>query len=253
LNLPERASEIRLNQYIDFIITFRRTMQDEGNAIEIMAQAVSDICGVDLNTILQAKIGDEYKYDHELFEGLNQIFGYLVQVIKSAGGELRRESNFTFEYKGETYELPLVKTVALVTGEVMPNVSVQQAVEAFEVIRLTNEAESKNGDENGSIAFSRYLNLLAVLSNKPGEIMPAKPNERTRWIAERANHFTEIDCQTALDVDFFLITILAHFGKTRRIVGSLSLPLFGVGAVTQKWNLKPIKKQRSLARTTSKG
>lgn len=249
LNLPDNASEVPLNRYIDFTVTYRQIFNDEANAILTMAKAVGDLCGVDLDTLLEAAYGPTYKTDDEMYGSLSEIFGYLANLILSFEGELRNEQNYTFQYKGETWTLPFVRVVALVTGELLPWISAAQAVEALEVIRLTDQhLEKPDGDPEGSYRYSLYLRLLAILASKEGDKMPADSGAMQAFIAERTAHFQDIDTKTALDIDFFLTSILTHLGKTHRIAGSLALPVIGHGAVTQRLRWKRIKGQKSKTR-----
>lgn len=249
INLPDSASEVPLNRYVDFTVTYRKIFDEDANAILTMAKAVGEMVGVDLESLLEAAYGPAYKTDDEMFGSLSEIFGYLANLVLSFEGELRNEQNYTFTYKGETWHLPFIRVVALVTGELLPGISASQAVEALEVIRLTDQhLEKPEGDPEGSYRYGLYLRLLAILASKEGEKMPVDAGAMQAFIAERTAYFQDIDTKTALDVDFFLTAILTHLGKTHRIAGSLALPVIGHGAVTQRLKWRRIKGRKNKMR-----
>jgi len=83
------------------------------------------------------------------------------------------------------------------------------------------EILQQHGDEDGNLTFSRYLYMMAILCRKPGEKLPVKHAEKKNFINERAAFFQEIDTKTALDVDFFLLSILSALKANHQTVGSL--------------------------------
>ena len=96
------------------------------------------------------------------------------------------------------------------------------------------EAEIEiEGDPNGNLVYAQYLRLIAILARKEGETLPANDGDRERWIQARMVHLQEIDCKTALDVDFFLIGLLTLSNQTHPVISSLIVPLFALAAATQ--------------------
>ena len=123
-----------------------------------------------------------------------------------------------------------------------------------EKARILGEAErraeyeiEKAGDPDGSLMYSRYLRLLAVLCREENEKLPFDDAERQAWISERMVFFQHIDAQTALDVDFFLSSILQGYAKSRGVVGSLSAFLLHLALMTHLRNPQPTKKRGNAA------
>lgn len=107
-----------------------------------------------------------------------------------------------------------------------------------------------DGDPNGDLLFAQYLRLISILARKEGERLPANDGDRERWIQARMMHFQEIDCKTALDVDFFLAGLLTLSKKTHPVITSLILPLFALAAAIQS-RPKP-KERRTIAQYRTK-
>ena len=125
-------------------------------------------------------------------------------------------------------------------------------------VRILNAAErraeyeiEKAGDPDGSLMYSRYLRLLAVLCRQENEKLPFDDAERQAWISERMVFFRQIDAQTALDVDFFLSSILQGYAKSRGVVRSLSAFLLSLALTTHLRNPQPTKKRNSGAKKHS--
>ena len=113
-----------------------------------------------------------------------------------------------------------------------------------EINRLEVEIDLE-GDPSGNLMFAQYLRVIAILARKEGERLPANDGDRERWIQNRMIHLQGIDTKTALDVDFFLIGLLIHSGKTHPVIGSLIPPLFALAAAIQS---KPQQKERRTKR-----
>lgn len=90
------------------------------------------------------------------------------------------------------------------------------------------------GDPSGSLLYSMYLKMLAVICRRDGmdEQMPFDDAEREQWINDRAMYFRGINAQTALNVDFFLTSILPIYENGRLVAGFLSRQSFAVVAET---------------------
>lgn len=256
IDLPQDAGEIRLNQYIPFICHVRRLndekQMENTTVVQVMAEAIGEFCDVDLDEVFRAKMGDLYAEEETLYDTLRGIWGYLVKVLISFKGNLRVGQDFSFECEGEDFEIPFHQHVALISGNVMPGLNVQQSVECLEIIRLTEDSIKTKGDPKGSLWYSQYLKMLAILTRKVGgETLPSNISMRQDFYQKRAKLFSRIDLQTALDVDFFLQITFERSGKTHPIGGSLILPLLGLGLMMSRWKGKRTKRRRNITRRFS--
>ncbi|MGL4640886.1 MAG: hypothetical protein ACRCVX_14275 [Shewanella sp.] len=116
--------------------------------------------------------------------------------------------------------------------------------------RMRREEIEATGDPDGSHMYSYYLRALAVLAKREGESIPIKDSERETWINARAKQFERIDAGTALNVDFFLTSILGSYESAGRVDGFLSRQCFAVVAEMRLRSEKPLKK-RSNTRSKS--
>jgi len=274
LNLPRSLADVRLSQFVNFLVECRNLEDTETGQLQTMCRAISAFCDVPLETIIQAEAGNVQNITG-LESSVSGVFGYLANLIGGAQGEPLTADKAEFQYKGETYRIPYIVQLAL-AGEVnLPGLSVIETIEALEVQRwklqatknqgdpdgaikrrIMGEATAevsllpqtdrnrakileaaektaaieieKAGDPNGSLLFSMYLRMLAVLCRKPGEHMPFEDSARETWIQERALHFADIDAQTALNVDFFLSNIFKPYENGPLAPGSLIRQSFAV-------------------------
>lgn len=111
----------------------------------------------------------------------------------------------------------------------------------------------RHGDDNGDYVYSRYLHMLAILCRKPKEKLPWKPAERKKFINERAAFFQDIDTQTALDIDFFLLNMLTVLKKNHQTAGSLAHQAFGATVETRRLKGRLITGQSSIRNPYTKG
>lgn len=109
------------------------------------------------------------------------------------------------------------------------------AQSAEKVIALETE---RAGDPSGSLLYSMYLKMLAVIARREDEQMPFDDGERETWINDRAHHFKGIDAQTALNADFFLTSILPISNVVHPVIGFLSRQSFAVVAAIRLRNKK---------------
>lgn len=132
----------------------------------------------------------------------------------------------------------------------------EQVIEYGLTIDLSGQFEKvkaleieKAGDPDGSLLYSTYLKTLAILARKDDESLPFKDSERESWIQNRASFFADIDAATALNIDFFLTSILRNSENETPVAGFLSRQSFAAVAATQ---LKKGKRSTGRSRTPKK-
>lgn len=133
----------------------------------------------------------------------------------------------------------------LIEEQVRANGSSLDMTKQFEGFK-TLELE-KAGDPDGSLIYTTFLKSLAILARRDDERLPFNDSEREAWIQNRALHFSEIDAQTALNIDFFLTSILQNSENVTPVAGFLSRQSFAAVAATQLKNAK-----RSIGPLTSR-
>lgn len=286
--LPANPSELSLAKYVSFLTEVAKIDLPGKNVVQVMAKAVSEFSGVDIDTVFRAKLGEDWSEETQVIEGIKTLYGWCVNTIGRYKGVLRGDEDHSFEYGGQIFFVPVIR-VQQIGGTILPDIETGEAIEAFETVRafsehiekgagvrecvamlqtlpnnedkapyikrlrvLVPETESvdlenaeyeylqellsKHGDEEGNYTYSRYLTMMAILCRKQGEKLPTVDSERKRFIAERSAFFQNIDAKTAMDVDFFLLTIFNALEKTHPVIGSLIHPVLGavVGMTRQK-------------------
>lgn len=241
--IPDSFADVKLSQYIDFTTAASRIGEDGTNPIVQMAIAVSEFCGVNLHEMLRANVGDLYGEIDELDGSLRTIFGWISKMCLDFKPAVMEPGSASFKYQGQKFNIPVIVQGALAGLPILPNVSVVDAVEAFETQRLSQKSIDETGDENGSFLFSYYLRMLAIIARKDGELLPTDENERERFLNERQTFFRDIDAATALNVDFFLFNTLGHYGGMNHVFGSLMLQNLKVGVGMLKVKLPRGRRQ----------
>lgn len=245
-NLPANCSDIRFEQLVSFefayekILTFITdnldTLSEPEKRMEylmLMCKCVSEFYNVDLEEILQIDISSDLDSEgyfsakliadnlkrltndtHFAEDSIAGLFEYAARVIREYIPELKKEENYQFEYKGHTYEIPYVKK-QLYNERIVWNkpISVQQAVEASQqrLIFSRRLNNSKGTDEdiqnNKNARFTTSLKELALLALRKGEKLPEDEHELEIFLAERAEHFIDIDAATVKDALFFSLSL----------------------------------------------
>lgn len=303
INLPESASELPLMRYVSFLNEAQKMALPGVNPVVAMAKAVAEFSGQELDVILTAQFGEDWKGNESSIDGIRSLYQWCIDVVGKYEGQARFSNNCHFEYKGEQFEIPII-SVHSVAGNILPDIEAGEAIESFEVTRnftasiekaktvrecvyalINDEGEkdqaikrlralipdlnsidlaelpeeklieiaAKHGDMDGSLIFSRYLYMMAILCRHPGEKLPWKENKRKAFLNDRAALFQEIDTQTALDVDFFLLTTLTALNKNRAIAGSLILQGLGATVETKSLSGKRTTGRSNTSRRFMKG
>ena len=146
----------------------------------------------------------------------------VIEAVECA--EIRRLTAQTLESRGNPGGMLRKQVLDLLIGETgannIPDKAVMDRAEKF----IADET-AKRGDPDGSLMFTMYLHLLAVLLRKEGEQMPIGDTEREAWINDRVAYFQGIDAQTALNLDFFLLHISRLSDQSPDAIGFLSRPM----------------------------
>lgn len=298
VQLPASLSQVPLNRYIDFIVECRAIGDTTKNQVTAMARAAGAFYGLDLDDMVKRTLAEDPDAQIVgLDQSLQTLFGYAIELVRKAAGVLLPPDRTELVYKGETYRIPTILQNAISGENTLPKVSVIEAVECAEILRLTaqtlesrgnpgghlrkqvldiligetgaknipdkavmDRAEkfiadetAKRGDPDGSLMFTMYLHLLAVLLRKEGEQMPIGDTEREVWILERVAYFQEIDAQTALNLDFFLLHISRHSGQSPDAIGFLSRPMMQLLVETEIRSAKQKPKLNRKMRRSLRG
>lgn len=264
VSLPAYRSlyEVPLNRYIDFLKA-REPLDNTAaieagdvNVVRVVAQAVGAFCGVELDRVLEAHFGN-FEESEAADKNLSQLYAWILNLLTTFTPKIRTPEDALFEYRGENWKIPVIGIQALAAMPALPDVETGEAVEAYEVQRTAQLKREKDGDPDGSVLYSYYLRLLAVICRKDDgqDKLPISESECERYINERSVHFREIDAGTALDVDFFLAGLMRPSEQTRAAVGSLANPIFALAVQTvrrQRRNGKPLTGRSSTRRKFSR-
>jgi len=150
LTLPRTAADVSLVRYVSFLSEMKKFELEGANPMHIMAAAVGEFTGIDLATILQAKVGEQWEQDKELDGGIRSLYGWCVNALSSFKGEARKPDGFTFGYQGDTYRIPFIVAAEIAGGlPILPELETGEAIEAFETIRGFQQQIKDAGDPKG--------------------------------------------------------------------------------------------------------
>lgn len=249
LPLYESLYDVPLRCAIDFLHASKPLHVNSENAqpvnfARVMFESVCAFYGINAECILNAAAiseGDELKP----FEAL---FFKIAELLASFRGGARTLEQCRFDVAGENFQLPAFAVNVLLSLPGQPrDLTVQEAIEAYEIARIAQARLESGENVDGSALYTYYLNLCAVLLRKDGEQLPHSEVECERFIQERSAFFhnAPLSAGIALDVDFFLASMMRPYELTRAAVGFLSNLLFSLVVATSR-----LGKQRSKRTTT---
>jgi hypothetical protein len=148
---PSNLSELPLPRYIDFQVEQRKIGEEGINNVLQMARCVKEFYGLPLEEILSHTSGNLYGEDVKGLEGsLRGLYAYAAKMVADGIGRAPVETD-RFEYKGETYKMPVILQQALQGELILPTVEVIEAIEAAEVQRWTEQQVQVKGDPDGAL------------------------------------------------------------------------------------------------------
>ena len=218
VDIPSTLYELPLNRYIDFVVAQRGFDAENANPFAVMGRAVAYLLGVNVDELIDAETFGEATADAKE-QTIESLYAYGCKLVGQHKPALRVGDKIKV---GEDWFLIPSINIQHLVGE-GGNLSLLEMVEAYEIRRVVRDRIAKEGDEEGSLWYSEYLNLLAVLFRKEGERLPIDDRARAVFLDDRAATLQEIDAGTALDVDFFLTHCLLAMNQTAYLVGSLTL------------------------------
>jgi hypothetical protein len=181
--LPTSAAELPLVRYLSFLVEMRKFELEGANPMQIMAQAVAEISGVDVADVLRAKVGETWQEDKQLDGGVRSLYGWYVRVIASYRGEVRNPETFAFKYGGDAYHIPFAVSSEIAGGlPMLPAIEAGEAVEAMETIRLVRQQIADMGDPKGE--RKRRIGQLKEAIVKQGDTDGVMMKEIKRLEAE---------------------------------------------------------------------
>lgn len=254
-DIPQTAAEIRLVQYIDFLVALRKWKEDETNDAAQMGRAVAAFLGVDIVDLAQIKFGRVQEYDQqamEMVDSLYKIYMVISKVVGEYKPKIRNSEDLRVQYKGVDLVMPGHMKMAAIGIEDLGALSFLEAVETYELKRVTQEVMEKEGDPEGSYLYSQYLGVLALLLRKPGEALPVDDVQRAAFLQQRKVFFKDITLDIALDLDFFLFTGQTRLNKQPNFCTFLTPQTLALLGLTRP-NAKPLVKQKNRRKMRQKG
>lgn len=251
--LPRTAADVTLARYVSFLAEADKIGSEAHNGMHVMARAVHEFTGAPLDEILLATVGAEWDKTKSLDEGVRTLYGWIVNAVGEYKGKARTGEDFEFEHKGSKFTIPFITQSAISGRDILADVETIEMIEAMESVRNVKEEIEAKGDPDGSFIFTKYLRVIACLCRKDGQRLPIESAAREQAIQDTVHFLTDIDAQTALDVDFFLKSLFQPYGETGGILGFLSRRSLDLAAETKRVSAKHITVPSNIKRRRLSG
>ena len=136
--LPDTPDELPLARYVSFIAEAAKIQIPGTNTALAMAKAVSEFTGVPFHDLLQAEYGGEYWRSDT--RGIQGIYAWAVDCVGRWKGS---ECSGRFTYRDQTFDIPVIFQKAIV-GSILPDITVNEAIEVQETVRLFSDQIQKS-------------------------------------------------------------------------------------------------------------
>lgn len=252
INIPDNCEELKLRQYIKFIVAYNawiNSLKENNDIISYetvisLANIVAKTLEVDLKTILGLEIDfldiiegakilsnaveededdeeDRIQAKYELNGKLMSIVVHLNEVIQSVKPKPLTYVYHSFEYKDEEFFMPYWESKEFLKAMTRPSIPLGEVIEIMEIKRLSGMMVEQNGDPEGSYMYTEALRVIATLAKKQHEKLPSSGTDK--FIAERMKYFEDISFQQYADINFFLSSIGLTLKMTSNSITSLIL------------------------------
>ena len=236
MSIPE-AKEFQYNQFVELryhankAIDFMREHVEKetwasqrGGYLMIVATALSELTGVDINSIFELPKGDESKHFEEITKALNGnfdvekvdetllgLFQIATRQILKHKPKLHFEKDFEFKVEHDetvyNYTIPSMLKDALSGEALNPELETGRAIECYEIGRIYNgmisKAEKESTDEV-SLIYQRDLFKMACVARRKDIPFPSSLSGIDSYINARAAELQNISMSTGRDILFFL-------------------------------------------------
>ena len=236
IKLPQKASETKLNQFIDILASYEshQKFYDDLKDGEIENNPANKL----QKAIYQAEEVAEFTGSQNIFGNhVASIGGQDVEatleftsmlntsiwgVLSAYEPKLKYDEDYIFTHRGEKFTCKAVYRDVLLNTVEFESLKTGEGIEMMEVFRKMESA--KGNDMTGSLRYTSYLTMLAVLARKEKEKFPTSKDEIEKFIKKRINFFGGVNngkqvnslivsYTTAMDVFFWATNYYNHLKK----------------------------------------
>lgn len=154
--LPSNPGELSLVKYVSFLAEVAKIDLPGKNVVQVMAKAVSEFSGVDIDTVFRAKLGEDWSEETQVIEGIKTLYGWCINAIGKYKGVLRTDEDHEFVYGGEKFYIPVIR-VQQIGGTILPDIETGEAIEAFETVRAFSDHIEKGAGVRECVAMLQTL------------------------------------------------------------------------------------------------
>jgi len=246
LQVPENAKELKLSQKLDIdfvqfeIISYLKKHEDKlfesrAGYLLLIAKGISQVFDVDLSEIMNLEGQSILEINEEdIAELLESISGKTKKVLKTKTLEKSLLQIWDFitivannpdqdlpekiQYKGINYNLPKVEKHPQSGRLLHKSTTVKQAIETIQLENnyhtwLSKNPSLKDSETNKSWLFTKYLSevsLLLIPEGSDENYIPIDEDEYELFMANKTEHFEDIDWQTVFWIDLWFNNYIAE-------------------------------------------
>ena len=210
--------KIPLNQYVDLITEWKKSKEFyEEHGSETKKRAINTqkmilvmeqvAAYYDCPELLDGEIELNGIREKANFKNLSSIYGSLWNQPK----KLKLLPEFNFDYKGRHFKFKKVTRDRIRHTNIFEGLNVCEAIHILDVLRLKN-LQIEN-DVTGSILYSSYISLVAILAREEGQILPIDRQQRLRYIEDMRFFFREVPAYIPLYFDFWIKSWYNHLER----------------------------------------
>lgn len=250
LKMFESAKELTLAQKLDFdysqfgIISFLKKHEDKlfesrAGYLMLIAKGISSIFDVDLSDILnlegrsileiteddvieflQSVSGQQKEFKKgQLERSLLKIWNYITSIVNSVDSEIPDKITF----KGTEYDLPKTDKHPVSGRIIYKSITTKQAIEVIQLNNNYHSWSSKNPHLSNTQTdvqwlYTKYLSEVSLLLTPIGSdenYIPLDEDEYSVFMAEKMNHFADIDWQTVYWIELWFNNYMKELKKDK--------------------------------------
>ena len=266
IDFPEQASEIKLAQYIDFDIANRvmlKWMEETELDVatdEWQREHVRHLLHI-LSEFTRTKLADttlpvgdleahlmhisgqkDGSIDFDNWQvTLTQLYAAIFTALASFTPQtFTKEQDCVFEYKGKKFKIPTAYMDAITGKRVFPSTPAGLVVEALEIKRLWQQ--NIEADKDGSLTYTSYLKLVALLVKEEGQELPLASRQRlSEFIEKRIRFFADIPMNVAMNIHKWLLDYYGYLESSPALYWFFNPPKPAVSSVEESRALDKAK------------
>lgn len=214
--LPETPNEMLARQFVKLTKELERVKLVESVYINTvsMAGVLAEFWEISIDDLVSMEVDPEADLEEmnlpdqvKQYTSIIRIIDNLILIVDNYKPSLWIDGRKSFTYKGTVWEVPTFSISKFNKEYLRPTMEFAKIIRLAEGQRIAagyigkKDAIGNDLDPNGNFAFTEFMYVMASLSTN--EVMDKQMN-----FEEKVAYFSDIDMTIAVDMVFFLTSIL---------------------------------------------